>query len=393
MLAPALFLVDLPLPAQVQAARLGDAHECAALASSSYLDPAVATVLASSGSDLARAKSTARREPGASEEASEDAPSESILAAFAAGRFTAPTLPRSLARGRNVAAKRAALRVAGDAALVSREAAGSGPSATAALRNPVACPDVLVAALSSPIPEISLAAFCNPATDPVERRRRLTPGVADVLCSYGGNAGDRAIRGQVLAHANPWVARNAGVWNTHVRRGIVQFAHVDAAAVEAAALRPGSRYPGVHAHPALTGVVPAQLSTDELLAAGSPVLDLEALGRADATSAAVAGVFAGRAREGVHVEYLVWARAVARFGPGVAWEARKMLAATRTQAASWVTPAARWAGFVDEADMADARAAVQVMGSADEVAWETFMSLRRDWHGTLEELAAAALAV
>lgn len=309
--------------------------------------------------------------------------------ALAASTYLDPSVASSMLVGRDIYVHRRALRRADDLDVVNRVAKGDGPNAVAALMNPGVDPDVVSAQARSEVREVALAAVLHPALPRDEARSVLTIGNTWKLTSYGGSSAERAIRGQALAHAHPWLAETPGAWSADIRRGLTQIADMDVETVLLLNKTCGGHWEDGDNHPALRGV-DTQTSGRDLLDLGHPAADLLALERSDVTAAMVSAAFKRRTHvQRMLVDYYVLAKATSRFGPGIGYASRIDLSGTRTRAAGWAVPAGEYLGRVSDADMRDARSAARLLKN-DRKAWDAFARLALGWEQTAADLARCA---
>jgi hypothetical protein len=271
-----------------------------------------------------------------------------------------------------------------------------GVCAPFAARNPLAPPAVLAHALNSPHRGVALNAWCNPST-PDAARRTLTPERARELCEVGGSNHDHVVRAYELVAANPWMADQPARWCGAVRRALCGAPATSKATLEQ--IRKTGRH-GVTTlkrhpvlHPEASTKPLADWSLTELALWGSPATDLLAAEHPLLDPAFAAAMLHPS------IEPHVLGRLVNRFGPVTLLAGADRphsvhldWSGTRFKAAMWVAPVL---GFVHSnalASRSDVTQAAELLGE-DATAWETFLSLLDNWHGSFVSAATTAITL
>jgi hypothetical protein len=324
-------------------------------------------------------------------------PSRGIRMALAASTTTPTVIVDQLVHDHDPGIRRFALARTSDrpalhaATLPGRE----GLIAVAAHANPLSPIDHLVAGLDSKDRGVRLAAWCNPST-PLEQRTTLSSQTATMITRVGGSLADQVVRAHALVLANPWMLEDPARWDGNIRRALAALPGASSAALNEILAAGASGRAAVKAHPALNPTLDLTSGEiDELVAAGSPAIDVE-LVKTPGNSIEVARAVLARTEP--EPEPIVIGLAVRRFGARVlvgttadsgpvdTWSG------TRVGAASWFAPAL---GFVTRGfpkDVREIEAASEILGSSRQ-AWETFVALLPSWHEGAVDAAHAAVQV
>lgn len=321
--------------------------------------------------------------------------SRQVRAALAASTLTDGSVVDRLASDRTADVRKFAYARTSDVDRLASALTGRpGVCAPFAARNPLVPPDVLARALNSSHRGVALNAWCNPST-PEEARRALTPERASELCEVGGSNHDHVVRAYELVVANPWMGADAARWCGSVRRALCGAPSTPRAALEEirSAGRHGvttlKRHPALH--PGASTKPLLDWSLTELALWGSPATDLLA-----AEHALLDPPFAQSLLHAA-IEPHVLGRLINRFGPvellgGADRPYAPDWSGTRFKAAMWVAPVLGFVHVNALASRSDAAQAAEILGE-DVTAWETFLSLLDNWHGSFVSAAATAITV
>ena len=315
-------------------------------------------------------------------------------AALTASPYLTPAVARTLLADRLPSNVWRAIRVIDDVEMLTYLITSASPSrAAAAARNPNTPADALSIAVRRDHIDTALAALVNPSTPCSDRAEIATPERLTELTSVGSSLGFRVIRCAEVVRNNPFLAATPQRFDGPMQRA---FASMPTTSMDSLRwLRTNTRFGGkfLRTHPLLNGELDSfdACTPEQLAAFEHPATDLLAISHPDCTLD-VAQRMLTRVED--PVEPHVLAAALQRFSlQAMLAVSSNRFAGTRTGAATWTAPAARyiehWSTAVAD-EVRDGLEAIEILGDRQD-RWRCAFDLLPSWSLSLRQLAETAI--